>query len=231
MTCSPGNRYFTSQVEKALADLAIPVYVWDVDLFNMHEVLRHVAGIIKIETGNRVYVNISACGRFTSIGTTLAGMAHDAEVYYVEADAYAANEDDMKEHGQSICFGSVARVLDPLRFKMPDESAMKLLVELSGVDEMRTEQLVEFMRVNRVGVYKKDPNVKLTIQQTLTSLNKTILDRLEENGYVSRKREGRERRVKITRAGLNMAYLSGLMPISKPIRSSVSPPSRRQGSP
>ena len=74
---------FTRRVEEELAKLQIPVDVWDVDLFNMHDVLKYVSGLITLERkrGRRVSVNASACGRLTSIGTAMAGMAHGAEVY------------------------------------------------------------------------------------------------------------------------------------------------------
>lgn len=225
---------FTQRVEEELAKLQIPVDVWDVDLFNMHDVLKYVSGLITLERkrGRRVSVNASACGRLTSIGTAMAGMAHGAEVYYVEADGYSASEEEISEHGQSICYGSATRVIDPLRFELPREPAPRLLADLAQVARgwMGTEDLAAFMKEHRVGVFRDDSSRNCSNQQIVTSLNKTMLDRLEDPfEYITREQVGRQRRVALTRAGLNVACLSGYLPISGPVRSFGSPPSSNLG--
>ena len=59
------------------------------------------AGVIVAEQslGNRVSVNMSAAGRLTSVGATLAGMVHGVQVYYVPANRYPETEEDRREHG------------------------------------------------------------------------------------------------------------------------------------
>jgi len=232
------QEYFTQQVEKELGKERIPVDVWDVDIFDMHDVLRYVSGLIALERrrGRKISVNASASGRFTSIGAAMAGMAHDVEVYYVEADAYSANEDDVMEHGQSICWGSAPPpVLDPLKFELPKEPALRLLADIAIADpkEMRTQQLTKFMREHRVGVFTDNPTREdCSNQQIVTSLNKILLDQLENKyKYVIREKIGRQRRVLLTKAGMNIAYLSGHMPITGPVRSSGSRSSPSPGSP
>ena len=225
------QEYFTHRVEEELSKKQIPVDVWDVDLFNMHDVLRYVSGLIGLERrrGRKISVNTSACGRLTSIGTAMAAMAHvdhDLEIYYVVADAYAASEEDVNEHGQSICYGSATRAIDPVRFELPKKPALRLLADIAIADpkEMRTKQLTEFMREHRVGVFADDPKREdCSNQQIVTSLNKTLLDRLENKyEYITRETIGRQRRVLLTKAGMNIAYLSGHMPITGPVRSSGS---------
>lgn len=209
------QQYFTGKVEAALRDRGLEVRTWDVDLFDMQEVMRHVARLIRDEEGNRVNVNMSACGRLTSIGATLAGMAHGAAVYYVEADAYSASEDETLEHGLSVCTSGEVKFLDNFKLQLPDETAMKLLAELAA-GEMDTDALLGFMVANRVGIFADAATLERRSrhedQRYLTSLNKTYLDKLVLAGYVTKEMRGNRRVVRVTDAGRAMAAISGLAP-------------------
>lgn len=212
---SKRQQCFIEKVVTALEALDIKVNVWDVDLFDMHAVMRQVSQIIRQEKGNQIFVNMSACGRFTSIGAALAGLAHDASVYYVEADAYPTNEEDIKEHGYSICTSGKVKFIDNFKLQLPDEIAMQLLVELT-VRDMDTKALLDFMVERQVGIFAdtlvRERRSHHEDQRYLTSLNKTYLDKLVKAGYIEKKKIGNRRIVKITEAGRSMAAIAGLTP-------------------
>lgn len=115
--------YFTSKVSTFLNEKGIHVVHHDVDLFDILEVMKHVSNIIVQEksNGNLVLVNMSACGRLTSIGATLAAMAHDVTVYYVSADDYSLNVDDFNDHGLSICSINKTIRFENFEFNLPDK--------------------------------------------------------------------------------------------------------------
>ena len=64
-------------------------------MFDILDVLKVVSFIIRTEkeAGNAVYVNMSSCGRKTSVAVMLAAMVHEVALYYVSADRYATGGD------------------------------------------------------------------------------------------------------------------------------------------
>ena len=102
----------------------------EVELFDLHKVMTELSAIIKAEKGNRVQINMSACGRKTSIGVALAGMAHGADVYYVSAEDYSLTEKEFWEHGLSKCEEGKVFKFENFKFGLPDDDSRKILVKL-----------------------------------------------------------------------------------------------------
>jgi hypothetical protein len=72
------QRLYLQKVEKILRKRKIDVRsITNVNLFSLRDVMKNVSKIIVEETNlnNRVFVNMSAAGRLTSVAATLAGMA------------------------------------------------------------------------------------------------------------------------------------------------------------
>lgn len=126
------QRMFTDRVASELETLGIQVVPVQTDLFDLLDVITVTAGVIVVEQalGNRVSVNMSAAGRLTSVGVTLAGMVHGVQVYYVPANRYPETEEDRREHGLSICVTSRISPLANFKFSLPDAASMALLVDL-----------------------------------------------------------------------------------------------------
>jgi hypothetical protein len=105
----------------------------EVELFDLHKVMTEISAIIKDEQEkmkNRVQINMSACGRKTSIGVALAGMAHGADVYYVHAEDYSLTKEEFCEHGLSICKEGTTFKFENFKIKLPEEDSQKILVKL-----------------------------------------------------------------------------------------------------
>lgn len=101
------QHYFVGKVTEKLEALGIQVEFKPVNMFDTLDVLKSVSSLIRKEkeSGSDVKVNMSACGRKTSVAVTLAAMVQGVGVYYVSADRYATGIDstEEREHGLRVC--------------------------------------------------------------------------------------------------------------------------------
>ena len=208
--------HFSNVVKKKLEEAGIEVHHRKVDLFNILEVMKNVADLISKEQskGNIVYVNMSSAGRLTSVGATLAAMAHGAKVYYVVADRYSKNENEEMEHGLSICKKLKLKFFENFQLKLPDRKSIMIVAKLCKEERgMKTREILDFLRENDVEGFEKDYK-KLDRGgkiNYLMKLNKGILEKLENNGYITREKAGRFSLIKITESGRYIAHISGLL--------------------
>ena len=222
------QEYFTKKVVNFLKSKHYQVITKDVDLFDILEVMKNVANIILHEKnlGNKVHVNMSACGRLTSVGATLAGMAQGANVYYVSAGDYALDKTTYLEHGLSVCSKSTPFRFENFQLAQPDYISKKILVELySQPNGMNTRDIRKMLRESDVEGFKSDTDSevfrhmaynekRLEQIKQLMKLEKRYLQGLERNGYISRIRSGRNNIISITDSGRYIACISGLIPES-----------------
>jgi hypothetical protein len=216
--------HFTRKVANHLKEIGIPVVHHPVDLFDILEVMKHISKIITDEKalGNLVLVNMSACGRLTSVGATLAAMAHDVTVYYMSADDYALNKDDFLDHGLSICTKNKIIRFENFQFTLPDRISTAILVELCMQGRgVTTKDIRNVLHVQGVPSFEldadsipkatKDQNQRLEKTKQLIKMEKRYLGPLERNGYIKRERSGRNNIISITESGKHIAHISGLL--------------------
>ena len=211
------HRSYVKKVKEKLEFLHVEVEIVDTNLRNLLEVIKKTSNIIRREKadGNLVYVNMSACGRLTSIAVTLSGMVHDAKVYYVEADTYSDNVNDMEKHGYSICKRLSIKYLKNFRIHLPDELQLKVLVEIFTKGKMRTLDIINFLTKEKVigypsNYYRLKRSEKTSI---IMKLNRNIIEKLEESGYIVKRRLGRENEYILTESGEYITSISGLLEI------------------
>jgi len=205
---------------------AITVNTMNVDMFDLLQVVRTVASLVFQEksSGNTVFVNVSGAGRLTSIGATLAAMAHGAKAYYVGADGYSENEEDKMKHGLSICAKLDIQFLEPFEFRLPKMNGIRVLVKLcENLDKgMKTVDLIEHLAKEKTeGFFEyadiRSPKFPRTLKQRGSmKLNKGVLTELEQSGYITREYVGKYNTLKVTKAGEYVASISGLMKIQFP---------------
>jgi hypothetical protein len=219
------QRYFVEAVRRSLEEKGIDVEVRkDVDIFSMLSVMRSVAELVRLEKskGNDVYVNISAAGRLTSLGSSLAAMAHNAKVYYVHADGYSSTPEEEKQHGLSICEKLDPELLENFQINLPDLMGRIVLVSLCNKGKkMRTDEILKvlikkeielFVDVDKFNLSERGAAEKKrkAEQKNLVNLNKAVLSKLEKNGYISREKLGRLNYIHITESGKYIAHILGL---------------------
>ena len=205
---------YVNIVRERLEPLGIEVRVHHLDNINLLEVIRKVSSLVYQERmeGNIVYVNMSAAGRLTSVGSTLAGMVQGMKVYYVKTDGYSDNAEDMDTHGYSICNDVNVEFLENFSIELPDERCMMLLVELYRRD-MSASEILDFLHDSGVAGFA-DYDAYLSREDKIKfymRLNRGILNRLENSGYLRRNKRGREVEVEITNSGRYVACISGLL--------------------
>lgn len=181
------------------------------------------AGLIVAEQalGNRASVNMSAAGRLPSVGATLAGMAHGAQVYYVGADRYAETDEERRAHGLSVCDVPRIAPFTNFRFSLPDGESIAFPVDLCRHPEGRdTRHLRQVLRERGAPGFAIDadalqrsgrqPSVCPEETRLLMKLEKRYMARLVADGYVERERHGRRNRYMVTESGRYTAAVSGL---------------------
>ncbi|MCD6243351.1 transcriptional regulator [Candidatus Bathyarchaeota archaeon] len=212
------QEYYVNTVTRILEKYGIKVILRNVDMFNILELIKNISNIIVEEKskGNQVYVNISSAGRLASVAAYLAAMAHNAKAYYVVADHYSTSKMEKKKHGISICEKLRINFLETFRMHLPKENEMKVLIKLCEKPEgMKTSDLVVYLASQGVEAFKEQAGKKWeeisrkNKINCLMKLNKGILDKLEANGYIKREKVGRYNTIKITKAGIYVAYISG----------------------
>jgi len=213
------QRYFVDQVTSKF-DKDIEVKIVNTNMFNLQEVIKKISHIIDQEkkVGNRVFVNMSACGRLTSVGAVVAAMAHNVNLYYVMADDYAKTEDEIKVHGLSICRTSNVNKIINFNFVLPDPLGMEILVFLYRKNKpVRTVDLLDFLKDKKEPgfqtlFFEVEDNKKRTVQsRQLMKLDKTILQKLEKDKLIIREKSGRNVFVSLNESGRYVACLSGLL--------------------
>lgn len=223
------QRYFDAKVKQLLEGKGIEVFVEQIDMFDILDVMQTISAIIIKEkaNNNRVYLNMSACGRLTSVGATLAAMAHDITIYYVRSDGYASSETEEHEHGLSICATAQLWQLENFRIALPDEMSQKILAHLEGETAgMTVDHILQFLLKEQVPGFDEDFRLlnshdrRRKQSNYLMKLNKGVLTRMESAGYITRKKSGRNTVVSITESGRYIACISG-MPSPSAIRKSV----------
>lgn len=217
------QRDYDRRVVLSLREQGIEVVVVRIDVFDIVEVMRAVSAIVTDEKarGNTVSINMSACGRLTSIGATLAGMVHGVRIYYVRADEYSHTRKDETEHGLSIIRDVRVWTLSNFQLVMPDTISLRILIALCEKEQqMKTKEIFDLLRTLSVEGFEEvieditDRKMKRSVQsRQLMKLDKTILEKLEKNGYIRKEKKGRNIFVGITESGKYAAHICGMMPL------------------
>lgn len=165
------------------------------DIFDLFEALGVINEKISENTDNDVYVNVATGGKITAIAGMIACMVSGATPYYVQAKDYSEKApkgiEDITE-------------LPRYHIDSPDRQHIEILNfinEQTGTGEPPTKgDLIEFSERNDLqfiaGMDVKDKS-KYRI------LDNYIIDPLENKGYITVGKSGRERRVEITEDGQN----------------------------
>ncbi len=224
------QHFFVARVTERLQELGIAVTFVPVAMFDILDVLKVVSYLIRTEkeSGSAVYVNMSSCGRKTSVAVTLAAMVHEVPLYYVSADRYATGGGEEEcAHGLSIVENVRTEVFQRFRIMMPKPENVRLLVELlrrkeAGGDGMTSEEIIGFFHDTGVHGYEnlhtaeRDAYQRARTKRALLNrTNRGYLGELEEQGYVERRWRGRNFSIQITKAGEHIACVSGLVPCSR----------------
>jgi hypothetical protein len=222
------QKHFTDKVMEFFKDKEINVEFHEVNMFDLLEVMKHVSSVIVREkkAGNSVYVNMSACGRLTSVGATLAAMARGVIVYYVRAEDYSLDTVTFLDHGLSVCTSGESFMFENFHFDEPDEISKRILAELYRKEKgLKTREISKLLHQDGVPGFELDPDdipkslsyakKRLEAAKQFMKMEKRYLEKLERSEYIHRVKSGRDNIITITESGKYIACISGMTDSSK----------------
>lgn len=209
------HQKYVNKVKTELESIDIKVILVPTNLINLLEVIQTITNIIAEEKsqGNLVYINMSGAGRLTSVASTLSGMAHNVTVYYVESDGYADDDPRMEQHGYTIVEEPKITYLKNFQIDIPEEAQLKTLAKIMTEGRMRTVDIIEYLGSEGFEEYADDyydmkRNEKSAV---MMRLQRNILNKLIEKGYIKKTKLGREKEYEVTETGKYVASISGLI--------------------
>lgn len=209
------HRKYHVKVRDILESSNIEVISIHTVLIDLFDIIMKVSRIIVTEKnqGNMVYINMSAAGRLTSVGATLAGMVHDVKVYYVESEGYSDTPEKWALHGQSIVDIPRINFLEHFRVQIPDENKRNVLVEIYNRKQMKTSEIIDLLvSMNAYGFDTKFSNLDRSQRAAaIMKISRRVLSDLDHSGYIRKIRNGRDNIYEITQSGKYIAGISGLL--------------------
>lgn len=208
------QRHFDQLVKNYIDSLGIEIVLHHADMFDILSMMSLMSQIIKDEKEkhSEIFVNMSACGRFTSFAVTQAAMAHQVKLYYVRADRYSQNKKETEEHGLSICNSCNIWNLDNFMFDLPSGLDRIILLKIfQKPDGLFGEELLHSIINEGVKGYEikfwELPVIERRRYQSnyLTKLRKGPIERLVKSGYITKKQAGRRMVLHITSSGRYVA--------------------------
>jgi hypothetical protein len=195
---------FVAKIIKQLEKLRIEVIEESHDRQDLFKIIRAIKNILEKEKGNEIYVNLASGSKIQAIGTMMACMMFndDSNVhpFYVEAARYPGF--DAK---QPLSTG-IKEIVDvpPYSIKTPDQKlidALQIIVQNKG-KLTKKEMAVLSENKELITINAKEKNHSMA---RFASLDKNIIQPLEEWGFISVEKVGRNRVIKITPEGSNAA--------------------------
>lgn len=210
-------RYFESRVKGILLERGIQVTVTSVDISDVFEVMNAISSIIIEEKkkGAKVNVNMSACGKITAYATIMASMANDASLYYVRADRIAETDQEIINHGLSICQQSRVYHLGRISLALPDAVQSEVLSSLAnapqGLSSLEILDLTVKKCSGKALSDQQEDNLSSVEPWDLHLLKKKVIDPLLSAGYISEQGE-LDKQFSITPDGEYIVALQGKIP-------------------
>jgi len=194
---------FISKIINQLEKLGIEVIQESHDRRDLFQIIRAVKNIIEKENGNEIYVNLASGSKIQAIGTMMACMMFndDSNIhpFYVEAKNYPGF-DAKKPLSTGI---KEIQNVPPYSIKIPDLkliNALRIIKDNGGkITKKKMAELAE--KNNLISVNPKDEEHRSMVR--FTSLDKNIIQPLEEWGFIEIEKIGRNRWITITQEGQN----------------------------
>jgi hypothetical protein len=214
----PWQAHYYNQVVERLKAMNVEYRHVRVDsVSDMKGLVRELAHLMKqeIESGNRVFVNISSAGKIGAVASTLVTMAHMhgcGRAYYVRPEEYVITDEARMVCG--LTKGMKGEPIDvpifPIWLPSREGSAVLLALKQKG-GSMKYYELFRVLAAKGVeGYVEVTSHTSRKVKTNLTvRLTKTILKPLHEQGLVTSRKEGRTQIVSLTDAGDFMACLLG----------------------
>lgn len=193
---------FASKIKKQLEKEGIEVVSEYHDRRDLFKIIKAIRKIINQEKGNEIYVNLASGSKIQAIGTMMACMMfnENENVYpfYVEAQHYPGFD---SKTPLSTGIKEIQNV-PPYSIKVPNPrlvDALRIIKENSG--KLTKKEMARQAEENElITINAQDKNHSMA---RFASLDKNIIQPLEEWGFISINKIGRNRWIEITQEGNN----------------------------
>ena len=193
---------FVTKITKQLEKLNIEIKEEDHDRRDLFKIIRAVKNILIKEKGNEIYVNLASGSKIQAIGTMMACMMFNDDdsihPFYVEAASYPGFDE---KQPLSTGIKDIVNV-PPYSIKTPDQKlvdALKIIKDNSGkLTKKEMAKLAEEQNIITINAKEKNHSMA-----RFASLDKNIIQPLEEWGFIVVNKVGRNRWIKITDDGIN----------------------------
>ena len=178
--------------ERAITAENIETGVVHCNLFDLHDSLATIAGIISKFKDENVFVNVSSGSKITAIAGMIACMSTDSTPYYVRVSDYKGDTPSGYE-----------RVIDLPDYPIDEPEAeylevLKYLKEYKNEDEKLTKRhVIDYSEQRGLPFISKEVSGKAKYRL----LDSNLLDDMKANDYVRIEPQGRNKIVRITEKG------------------------------
>ena len=193
---------FVSKITKKLEKLRIDVIQESHDRRDLFKIIRVVKNIIEQEKDNEIYVNLASGSKIQAIGTMMACMMFNdnsnVHPFYVEAANYPGFDEKLP---LSTGIKDIVNV-PSYSIKTPDQKlvgALKIITEHNGkLTKKEMANLAEESQIITINAQEKNHSMA-----RFASLDKNIIQPLEEWKFIEIEQIGRNRWIRITEEGIN----------------------------
>lgn len=196
-----GKEHF-SEAKQGLEDRGYSPRVEMCDIFELYSSLGAIASLIDEYEEDEVYVNISTGSKVTAIAGMIAAMTNGATAYYVKAERY--REGDVPR--------GIANIEQLPRYPIdaPDLQELAILSYLNETANKRVTKgdLIEFAEQEQLPFIA---NRDITKKGKYGLLDTHIIEPLQNDGYLTVSKDGRNRIISVTQAGKDLLQAFGFM--------------------
>ncbi|MCI4351507.1 MAG: DUF6293 family protein [Thermoplasmata archaeon] len=216
----PERAHYLAKLQAWARKSKVETRVVPIDSFrDLHSVMKSVSEIIvrELGEGNRVYVNVSTSGKVAAIGATLAGMAHlppnRGMVYYVAALDYPTDREAQREHGlaKGMDGDPLPVPIFPLKLPSPDCQRVLSTLDRAPGGELAYTELLRSLGDGAFESFAAKPASGNEGRPERTRLqvtfNRRIVAKLVSDGSVTTVARGKNRSLRLTGAGRQLAAL------------------------
>lgn len=193
LVAHPDTDKYVSTVDTELTNRGIEVEVVRCDIFDLYSSLGMIAELIYEHRDEQVFVNISTGGKITAIAGMIACMVTGAESYYVQAEDYEMN----------IPKG-IASIKSLPRYPIEAPDAQQIHV-LDYIKERQEEGDLptkgDLIRYGETAELPFIANHDVEDKGKYRLLDSHIIHPLEEKGYITIEKSGREKDIGLTKNG------------------------------
>jgi len=175
----------------ALEDQNIEVSVAECDIFDLYSSMGAIAELITTHQGDEVYVNVSTGSKVTAIAGMIASMVLECTPYYVRAENYDEEPENIRETTELPTYPIDAPYADQV-------NVMNFIEVMSEKKDPPTKgEIIQFSTYYNQDYITRDVSEK----EKYRILDTYMIKPLKDRGYIREAQDGRNKIISLTEQG------------------------------